>query len=142
MKEKGTLIPKGFAGKIIKIFIVFAFAMGVTYLAVIMLQLSSLHKKLRADEETQRSIVTERSEESMTAITEQNLIALIKWAADRTDDEFWIVAHDLRILQGQVSYIFRNPGNFERRPVYPPRARNAGKPALQLISPDNEERYS
>ncbi len=97
MKEKGTLIPKGFAGKIIKIFIVFAFAMGVTYLAVIVLQLSSLHKKLRTDEETQRSIVTERSEESMTAITEQNLIALIKgetgdgseYGVYAVSDSFW-----------------------------------------------------
>jgi sigma-B regulation protein RsbU (phosphoserine phosphatase) len=139
LKGKNPLIPKGFAGKIIKIFIVFSLVMGVAYLAVIAIQLSALHKKLRADEEVQLGVVAGRSEESMTAITEANLLALIKWAADRTDDEFWIASHDLKILQGQVSDIFRNPENYGRRPVYPPSAENAGKPALQFLCPGDYE---
>lgn len=142
MKGKGPLIPKGFAGKIIKIFIAFALVMGVAYLAVFAIQLSALQLRISADEEARLNVVAGRSEESMTAITEENLTALIKWAADRTDDEFWIAAHDLRILQGQVSEIFRNPGNYERRPVYPASAENAGKPALQFLCPGDYENYT
>ena len=139
VKGKGTLIPKGFAGKIIKSFIIFALVMGVIYLAMFAIQLSTLHIKLRADEKAQLSVVAGRSEESMTAITEENLTALIKWASDRTDDEFWIAAHNLKIFQRQVADIFRHPEYFGRRPVYPPLIENAGKPALQFLCPGDYE---
>ncbi|MBR2185883.1 MAG: SpoIIE family protein phosphatase [Lachnospiraceae bacterium] len=142
MKGKEPLIPKGFAGKIIKTFIFFALTMGAVYLAVFALQLSALHRKIRADEETQLSVTAGRSEESMTVIAEENLIALIKWASDRTDDEFWIAAHDLKILRRQVSDIYRNPRFFGRRPVSPARPENAGKPALQLLSPGDYEKIT
>ncbi|MBR4754154.1 MAG: hypothetical protein IK054_03115, partial [Lachnospiraceae bacterium] len=68
--------------------------------------------------------------------------ARISWAADKTDDELWMAGHDIKMLQNQVSDIFRHPENYARRSVHPPRKEDAGVPALQLLCPNGYENIS
>jgi len=130
------------ADKLVRFFVIFALAIGVTCLCIFALQLNILHRMLRTDEEDQLSVTAGRSEESMRAVTEENLIARIKWAADRTDDEFWIAEHDLKMLQNQVADIYRDPDRYGRRTLYPPSKENAESPALQLLCPNGYENIS
>ncbi|MBE6015547.1 MAG: hypothetical protein E7241_09330 [Lachnospiraceae bacterium] len=133
MNKKDKPKQGGLAGTIIKFFALFALAMGVTYLVVFAVQLISMHGMIRADEERQQAVVAGKSTESMTSIIEENLRARIKWAADRADDEFWIAAHNLRMLQNQVADIYKNPNKYGRRTVLPPSKDNAGVPSMQLL---------
>ncbi len=137
MTKGRSLIPRGLAGKMIRFFVIFALVMGIAYLITFVVQLVSLSNVIRSDEESQQEFVAGASQETLNAAIEANLIARIRWAADRTDDEFWIAGHNLKMLQNQVEDIYRNPENYGRMPLYPPAKENAGKPVLQLIYPGN-----
>ena len=136
------MIPRGLAGKLLRYFTIFARVMGVMFLGVFGIQLIVLRGRIKANEEEQQALLAGKSEAAMTAVTEENLKALIKWASDRTDDEFWIAGHDLKILRNQVADICQNPDQYGRRPLYPPSKDNAGKPVLQLLCPDGYENIS
>ncbi len=134
MKKHSISVTKGIAGKMIKAFIVFSLAMGLTYLIVFAVQLTGLHNLIKSDEKEQLEFVASQSEETMMSIAEENLRVRIKWATDRVDDEFWIAGHQLKMLQNQVEDICKNPDNYGRKAVYPPNKDNAGKATLQLLS--------
>ncbi|MBR4806961.1 MAG: hypothetical protein IKZ65_00555, partial [Lachnospiraceae bacterium] len=59
----------------IKSFIIFDFIVGIFLLAIFATTLGILQVVMRADEEGQQQMVADRSEESMTAIIEENLKA-------------------------------------------------------------------
>ncbi|MBR5338078.1 MAG: SpoIIE family protein phosphatase [Lachnospiraceae bacterium] len=139
MNERSSLITKGIAGKMIKVFVIFALVMGLTFLTVFGIQLGALQLVLRADETDQLQLVAGLSKESLTSVIEENLRARIKWAADKTDDEFWKAGHVMKTLQNQVADIFRHPENYARRSIHPPRAEDAGVPSLQLLCPNGYE---
>ena len=132
--KKHSVNSKGIAGKMIKVFIVFSLAMGLTYLIVFAVQLTGLHNLIKSDEKEQLEFVASQSEETMMSIAEENLRVRIKWATDRVDDEFWIAGHELKMLQNQVEDIYKNPDNYGRKAVYPPSKDNAGVATLQLLS--------
>ena len=132
--KKHSVNSKGIAGKMIKVFIVFSLAMGLTYLIVFAVQLTGLHNLIKTDEKEQLEFVASQSEETMMSIAEENLRVRIKWATDRVDDEFWIAGHELKMLQNQVEDIYKNPDNYGRKAVYPPSKDNAGVATLQLLS--------
>ena len=142
MNRKRSLIPTGMAGRMVKSFIIFGFVVGFFLLAIFATTLGVLQVVMRSDEEGQQQMVAGRSEESLTAIIEENLKARISWSADKTADQLWIAAHDIKMLQGQVSDIFRHPENYARRSVHPPRKEDAGVPALQLLCPNGYENIS
>ena len=139
MNERSSLITKGIAGKMIKVFVIFALVMGLTFLVVFGIQLGALQLVLRADETDQLQLVAGLSKESLTSVIEENLRARIKWAADKTDDELWKAGHAMKTLQNQVADIFRHPNNYARRSIHPPRKEDAGVPSLQLICPNGYE---
>ncbi|MCR5405045.1 MAG: hypothetical protein K6E91_14685 [Butyrivibrio sp.] len=61
------------------------------------------------------------------------------WAADKTNDEFWIFYHDLRGLSHQVENVIRNPENYEMADLQQPQKQNAGKYVLQILYPDGAD---
>ncbi|MBR4755101.1 MAG: hypothetical protein IK054_07975, partial [Lachnospiraceae bacterium] len=77
----------------VKSFIIFAFIVCIFLLAILATKLGILQVVMRSDEEGQQQMVAGRSEESMTAIIEENLKARISWSADKTADQLWIAAH-------------------------------------------------
>jgi sigma-B regulation protein RsbU (phosphoserine phosphatase) len=101
---------------------------------------TSLLKKAVKDEEVSRlNLIQGEYRQSMDEYNEDSLLQLNIWAADKTDDDFWIVEHDMKSLGLQVEDVFRHPDHYARIPVKEPRKENAGKYVLQLLCPNGSE---
>jgi sigma-B regulation protein RsbU (phosphoserine phosphatase) len=113
--------------------------MGIVFMGIFCFQLLVLQNMMKTEEESQSNLIQDRFGTAMTDNTEQDLMSLINWAADYTDDEFRTLDHDLRILRQQVEDVFRHPERYGKIQISAPRMENAGKPALQLIASEGYE---
>jgi sigma-B regulation protein RsbU (phosphoserine phosphatase) len=86
--------------------------------------------------ENQTITLKEKSQETLTGIVEGSLKQTIRQAADNSNDEFWSLDHDFRILGEQVQDVFMHPENYSEVPVNPPSKANAGKYVQQLMFAD------
>ena len=140
MKKKlKDLLPKGLEGKLIRFVVIFVLILGVVFQIISHFRVELVREAVIREEEKQIDLVQKEYESSMAKLTKESLLQLITWAADKTDDEFWILDHDVRALKTQVEAVFRNPENYERIRVYEPKKENRGKYALQILFPDGRE---
>lgn len=142
MRKLKELWPKGLAGKLIRFVVIFVLVMGVVFLTMSYIQLALLKKSARIADEKQTDMVQGEYKFSMAMFSAEYLSRLIAWVSDKTDDEFWILDHDIRTLQTQVEDVFLYPENYERLKVSPPQIENEGKFALQILYPYGEENVS
>ncbi len=127
------LWPGGLAGKLIRFVVILVFCMGLAFLLMSRIQVAQLKKAVKSEEQKQSELIEGEFSESMQEVTRDTLLQLSIWAADKTDDEFWVLDHDLRVLGLQVEDVFRHPENYARIPVSRPEKENEGTFALQLL---------
>lgn len=139
MNNLKELWPKGLAGKLIKFAVIFVAILGLVFMTMSRVQVAILKNVVQTEGENQTDLVQSEYMNSMSSLTEDSLLQLIAWAADKTDDEFWILDHDMRIMRDQVEDVFRHPENYARKEVLPPRKENAGVYTLQLLCPNGVE---
>ena len=132
--------PKGLAGKLIRFVIIFVVCLGIVFWTISYVQVALLKDTVKVEEENRSELVETEFKDSMSEFSQDFLLEMITWAADKTDDEFWIIEHDITSLGAQVESVFRNPENYERIPVLPPSKENAGKCVLQILYPDRRGR--
>lgn len=139
MKKKVERKPIGLAGKLIRFVIIFVLCMGAAFAIMSFVQVSLLKKVVKSEEFTQTYTIQTTYAITTASVPRDSLYELITWAADKTDDEFWILDHDIRILGEMVEDVFMNPENYECIPVLQPQKENGGKYALQILYPEGEE---
>lgn len=142
MKKKSRILPTGLAGKLIRFVVVFVLSLGLAFLLISHIQLNTLNRMVEQEEEKQAVLVQEKSMQSVSELTEESLSEMIAWAADKTDDEFFILQHDILVLRQQVEDVLRHPERYETLLVEPPKKENTGKYVLQLDGPEEYEEFS
>lgn len=135
MKKLKEIMPTGLAGKLIRFVVIFVLIMGLIFSLMSRIQIRQLRKAVRNEGEKSSDLIEGEYSQSMDEITKDSLLQLSIWAADKTDDEFWIIDHDMRSLGNQVADIYKHPYNYNRIPVYGPKKENAGKFVLQALYP-------
>ena len=135
MKNILDVIPKGLAGKLVRFVVIFVFIMGLIFFLMSRIQVGQLKKAVRTEGEKNADLIEGEYSQSMDTITKESLLQLSVWAADKTDDEFWIIDHDMRALGLQVADVYKHPERYNRIPVYGPKKENAGKFVLQALYP-------
>lgn len=139
MKKLNGLFSKGLAGKLIRFVIIFVLGLGLVFFVMLDVQTSLLKKAVKDEEVSRLNLIQGEYRQSMDEYNEDSLLQLNIWAADKTDDDFWIVEHDMKSLGLQVEDVFRHPDHYARIPVKEPRKENAGKYVLQLLCPNGSE---
>ena len=142
MKKTSEMVPKSLGGKLIRFVVIFVLCLGLFFLIVTIANLSQLSKMVEQEGEKQTDLVQEKSMESISELTKESLYETVAWAADMTDDEFFIMQHDLLNLREQVEDVLRDPEKYETVTVEPPKTENAGKYVLQLLCPGSYEEIS
>ena len=135
MKKLKNIMPKGLAGKLVRFVVIFVFFMGLAFFIMSRIQVGQLKKAVRQEGEKNSDLIEGEYSQSMDVINKDSLLQLSIWAADKTDDEFWIIDHDMRSLGNQVADIYKHPENYNRIPVHGPKKENAGKFVLQALYP-------
>lgn len=135
MKRLRDAMPKGLAWKLVRFVVIFVFVMGLIFFIMSRIQVGQLKKAVRNEGEKSSDFIEGEYSQSMDVITKESLLQLSIWAADKTDDEFWIIDHDMRSLGNQVADIYKHPENYNRIPVHGPKKENAGKFVLQALYP-------
>lgn len=138
MKKIRILWPGGLEGKLIKFVILFVICIGSAFVLVTDFQINHLKSVVKEEGEKQTDLAQASMKEAMSGNTVDSLLKLNIWAADKIDDEFWILCHDLKVLGNQVEDVFRNPDRYEKLPVEQPKKSDSGKYVLQLLSPDGD----
>ncbi len=111
---------------------------SMAFAVIGILQLRSSTRVAAETNASQNEAIKQRSQETMTGLTYENMRNTITLTAQNADGEFWTMKHDFTMLALQVQDIFEHPERYGEREVNPPDAANAGKYALQLIF-SNEE---
>lgn len=135
MKKLKEIWPKGLAGKLVSFVVIFAFVLGIIFFVMSNIQVYQLRRAVRNEGEKSSDLIEGEYSHSMEEINRETLLQLSIWAADKTDDEFWIISHDLKSLGIQVADVYRHPENYGRTKVYEPKKENAGKFVLQILYP-------
>ena len=133
MKRLEQIIPRGLAGKLIKFVVVMVFILGFAFMVMSGIQVTQLKKAVSSEELKRSELIEGEYSASMEDFTKDSLLQLAIWASDKTDDEFWIIDHDLRTLGLQVQDVYLHPENYARIPVSEPDIKNKGKYVLQLM---------
>ncbi len=142
MKKPSKKHSLGLTGKLIRFVVIFVLFLGLVFFILGAMQLRQLSRIAEREEKKQEELVQEKSRESLSELTHESLYEVIAWAADRTDDEFFILQHDLRELGEQVKDVLRYPERYETQTVEPPKKENDGKYVLQLLCPGSYEDIS
>ena len=142
MKKPSKIFPTGLAGKLIRFVIFFVLGLGLTFLIITHVQMNLLSKKVEQEEEKQADLVQQKSEESISRLAQESLYEMIVWAADKTDDEFWILQHDILTLRQQAEDVLRHPDRYETLTVEPPKEENTGRYVLQMGCPGSFDEIS
>lgn len=135
MKRLSEVLPKGLTGKLIRFTVIFVFILGALFFFISYFQLRNLRSLVEAEEKERSLLVSEKSEESISNLTQDSLFQMISWASDKVDDEFWILDHDIRVLGEQVKDVLKEPEKYETLSVSPPKKEEDGAYCLQLLAP-------
>ena len=111
---------------------------SMAFAVIGILQLRSSTKVAAETNASQNEAIKQRSQETMTALTYENMLNTITLTAKNADGEFWTMKHDFTMLALEVQDVFEHPDKYGQREVYPPDPANAGKYALQLIFANDE----
>ncbi len=111
---------------------------SVAFAVIGILQLRASMRVAAETNASQNAAIKQRSQETMTDLTYENMRNTITLTAQNADGEFWTMKHDFTMLALQVQDIFEHPEKYGEREVNPPDAANAGKYALQLIFANDE----
>lgn len=133
MKKLRDIIPTGLAAKLIRFVVIFVLILGLVFITMSRVQVRLLKGEVRSEEEKRSELIEGEYQDSMTEYVQDSLLQLNIWAADKTDDEFWIIIHDMRSLGSQVADVFKHPEKYERITVNEPIKENTGKFALQIL---------
>ena len=139
MKKLRELLPGGLEWKLIRSVVIFVLFLGIVFFAMSRIQIAQLSKEVKVHEGERSEFIKGEYTQSMNEVTFDSLLQLCIWAADKTDDEFWIIDHDLRVLARQVEEVYRHPENYERLSVEKPKRKNDGYYVLQLLCAGNYE---
>jgi sigma-B regulation protein RsbU (phosphoserine phosphatase) len=111
---------------------------SVAFAIIGILQLRSSARVAAETNASQNVAVKQRSQETITDLTYEDMLNTITLAAKSADGEFWTMKHDFTMLALQVQDIFEHPDKYGEREVYPPDPEKAGEYSLQLIFGNNE----
>ncbi len=98
--------------------------------------LSMQMKMLRETQNTSSRIIEEKTVETMTEMTEDDMEKSSITLQYINDLTFTMLANDLDLLASQVRNVFEHPENYNECEVYGPKLENAGKNTLQVIYAD------
>ena len=98
--------------------------------------LSMQMKMLRETQNTSSRIIEEKTVETMTEMTEDDMEKSSITLQYINDLTFTILANDLDLLASQVRNVFEHPENYNECEVHGPKLENAGKNTLQVIYAD------
>jgi len=102
------------------------------------LQLRASARVAAETNESQNKAIKERSQETISSLTYEDMLNTITLAAKNADGEFWTMKHDFTMLAVQVQDIFEHPEKYGEREVSPPDPEKAGQYSLQLIFANKE----
>ena len=111
---------------------------SLAFAVIGILQLQATTRVAAATNASQNAAIMQRSQETITDLTNENMLNTITLTAQNADGEFWTMRHDFTMLALQVQDIFEHPDKYGEREVFPPDPANAGKYALQLIFSNDE----
>ena len=137
-KSKSNSIRRGgLRSKVFKLCIMLVITAICGFAILGMLQLNTLLRMANETGQSQAQAIKEYSENSMMALTKDNMENLAFQAADNTDWEIWSMSHETMIIANQVKAILENPDAYEEHEIEAPKKENGGKLALQLLIADN-----
>ena len=105
MKKFRELFPTGLAAKLIRFVVIFVLILGLVFIVMSRVQVRLLKGEVRSEEEKRSELIKGEYQDSMTEYVQDSLLQLNIWAADKTDDEFWIIIHDMRSLGDRKSVV-------------------------------------
>ena len=129
------LFPKGVEGKLVAISVMIVLVIGIIFGFAVNIMMGSLRKMVIKSGEEQTKIAADQSGENVMALAKDSLFQMIQWGQDKTDDEFFILQHDILVLANQVEDVLSHPEKYETLSVEPPKTENDGEYSLQLLCP-------
>ena len=111
---------------------------SVAFAVIGIMQLRSSTRVAAETNASQNAAIKQRSQETMTRMTYENMLNTISLTAKNADGEFWTMKHDFTMLALMVQDVFENPDKYGEREVYPPDPSKAGQYTLQLIFANDE----
>ncbi|MCR5404964.1 MAG: hypothetical protein K6E91_14265 [Butyrivibrio sp.] len=140
MGEKNNSIRRGgLRSRIFKLCIMLVITAICCYATLGILNLNTLLNMANETGKEQAVNIKEYSENSMMALTKDNMENLAFQAADNTDWEIWSMTHETMILANQVKAVLENPDAYEEHEIEAPRMENGGSLALQLLIADSTD---
>ena len=133
MEHNKLPTPGGLRKKLFLLCSLLVITASVAFAVIGILQLRASTRVAAETNASQNVAIKQRSQETMTNLTYENMLSTITLTAQNADGEFWTMKHDFTMLALMVQDIFEHPDKYGERPVYPPDPANAGKYALQLI---------
>ena len=124
-----------------KLFLLCSLLVITASVAFAVIGILQLRASMRVAEETnasQNEAIKQRSQETMTSLTYEDMLNTITLTAKNADGEFWTMKHDFTMLAHMVQDVLEHPDKYGERDVYPPDPANAGKYTLQLIFANDE----
>ena len=128
----------GLRKKLILLCSLLVVAASVAFAIIGILQLRTSARVAADTNASQNAAVKQRSQETITDLTYEDMLNTITLAAKSADGEFWTMKHDFTMLALQVQDIFEHPDKYGEREVYPPDPDKAGEYTLQLIFGNKE----
>ena len=132
----------GLVKRVLYIVIISMAVISVLSIAVISLMFQRMHRIHIDAEDEKARLTSERSSQTTLKFAEESLVNTAIWAADKMDDDFWILEHDYLVLQEQVKDVLKNPDHYSVLHVEEPRPENQGEYTLQLLFPENYDKQN
>ena len=111
---------------------------SVAFAVIGLLQLRASARVAAEANASQNEAIKQRSQETTTSLTYEDMLNTITLTAKNADGEFWTMKRDFTVLAVQVQDIFAHPEKYGEREVYPPDPEKAGEFTLQLIFGNQE----
>ena len=138
MDNKIILASGGLRKKLLLLCSMLVITAAVAFAIIGILQLRAAARVAAETNESQNKAIKERSQETITSLTYEDMLNTITLTAENADGEFWTMKHDFTMLAAQVQDIFAHPDKYGEREVYPPDPAKAGRYSLQLIFANDE----
>ena len=127
MDNKIILASGGLRKKLLLLCSMLVITAAVAFAIIGILQLRAAARVAAETNESQNKAIKERSQETITSLTYEDMLNTITLTAENADGEFWTMKHDFTMLAAQVQDIFAHPDKYGEREVYPPDPAKAGR---------------
>ena len=116
MKENNKLPSSGgLRKKLILLCSLLVVAASVAFAIIGILQLRTSARVASETNISQNAAVKQRSQETISDLTHEDMLNTITLAAKSADGEFWTMKHDFTMLGLQVKDIFEHPDKYGER---------------------------